>query len=320
MNPRPTMETLEFCYPVGYGPHESLSGSGRNGDEAQAFGNTDGQSDLKTERSTTEASNHTPWYLSRPVRAIPGLKWFYCWLVDDRSEFLPVPVNPDSKAIELGCATGKYLSKLRSMGWQAEGVELVESAAAAARELGFSTHVGTLDSAELSGDHYDGAFAWHVLEHVPDPRGVLAEFHRILKDDAYLAFSVPNVACWEPRIFGRNWYVWELPRHLQFYSPSSIRQLLKETGFKEIKVVHQRTLLNIVGSTALLVKRFLPESRLAEKLLAYPDHPTMWWQLLMAPMAIFLATIGQGGRLTVIARCNKSSHGARSAVSDQTSE
>ncbi|MGZ0175030.1 MAG: class I SAM-dependent methyltransferase, partial [Planctomycetales bacterium] len=229
MNPRPTLDTLAFCYPAGYGPHEPSSEfvsrrAGETGSEA-----TSNQTASQPEHSVSETPLQVPWYLSKPVRAIPGLKRFYYWLSDDRSEFLPAPTNPDSKALELGCATGKYLLKLRDSGWQAEGIELVESAAAAAQELGFSIHIGTLESARLKTAHYDGAFAWHVLEHLPDPRAALMEFHRVLKDNAQIAFSVPNVACWEPTVFGRSWYVWELPRHLQFYSPASIRRLLTET-------------------------------------------------------------------------------------------
>jgi SAM-dependent methyltransferase len=305
MNPRPTLETLAYCYPAGYGPHEpSIEYVPQDVSETGAK-STSSQTVRQPDQSAAETTSKVPWYLSKPVRSIPGLKHLYYWLSDDRSEFLPAPADADSKAIELGCATGKYLLKLRDAGWLAEGVELVESAAAAAQKLGFPTHVGTLESAGLNTAKYDGAFAWHVLEHLPDPRAALIEFHRVLKDDAQLAFSVPNVACWEPAFFGRSWYVWELPRHLQFYSPASLRRLLTETGFDEIRIVHQRTLLNVIGSFALLIKRFRPESRLANKLLAYPDHPRMWWQLLLAPAAIFLAMIRQGGRLTVIARCNK---------------
>lgn len=306
MNPQPTLETLSLCYPVGYGPHEPARENHDGRDPASdAKSGTDPEGPPVIE-SAPSASSNSPWYLSKVVRGIPGLKSLYYWLSDNRSEVLPAPVSDDCKAIELGCATGKYLVKLRDAGWSAEGIELVESAAVEAQSMGFPTHVGTLESAKLVPDSYHGAFAWHVLEHLPDPRATLIEFHRALKNDGVLAFSVPNVSCWEPVIFGRSWCVWELPRHLQFYGPASIRRLLTETGFDDIRIVHQRTLLNVVGSVALLLKRVSPNSKLARKMQAYPDHPSMWWQLLLAPAAIFLATIRQGGRLTVIARCNKS--------------
>lgn len=306
MNPRPTLATLPLCYPVGYGPHEP-AGVTRTGRETTTESKpaTDSHESSATE-SAQLASSNSPWYLNNAVRGIPGLKSLYYWLSDNRSEVLPAPASDHCKAVELGCATGKYLVRLHDAGWIAEGIELVESAAAEARSMGFPTHVGTLESAELPGNSYGGAFAWHVLEHLPDPRATLTEFHRVLKNDGILAFSSPNVSCWEPVVFGRSWYVWELPRHLQFYGPGSIRRLLTETGFDEIRIVHQRTLLNVVGSVALFLKRVSPNSKLARKMLSYPDHPSMWWQLLLAPAAIFLAAIRQGGRLTVVARCNKS--------------
>lgn len=306
MNPRPTLATLSLCYPVGYGPHEPAKDSRTEIVQGATSESATDSNEAASELAADSARSKSPWYLSGLVRGIPGLKSLYYWLSDNRSEVLPEPKTDNCKAIELGCATGKYLVRLRDAGWNAEGIELVESAAVEAKNLGFQTHIGTLDSANLDANSYQAAFAWHVLEHLPDPRAALTEFHRILQSGGTLAFSIPNVSCWEPVIFGRNWYVWELPRHLQFYGPASIRRLLGETGFDEIRIVHQRTLLNVIGSVALSMQRIFPRSRLAKKLLAYPDHPSMWWQLLLAPAAIFLAMIRQGGRLTVIARCNKS--------------
>jgi len=308
MNPQPTLKSLPLCYPDGYGPHETVFTSNPDlasvdlplQDEPAASGELHSAVD-----STRQPTHRSPWYLSSIVRSIPGVKSLYHWLADNRSEHIPTPQTDDSRAIELGCATGKYLTKLRDAGWEAEGVELVESAAKESRRSGFQVHVGTLESANLAANSYDGAFAWHVLEHLPDPKASLAEFHRVLKDDGWLALSIPNVSCWEPVVFGQMWYLWDMPRHLHFWGPFSIRQLLVETGFHEIRVIHQRTLLNVVGSLALCLKHRWPQSRLTKKLVDYPNHPTMWWQLLLAPAAIFLAMIHQGGRLTVIARCQK---------------
>lgn len=310
MTPRPTLKTLPLCYPDGYGPHEPVVTTGPDS-SITALPTSDESSPATSNalptavESSQQPSDQSPWYLSGVVRSIPGLRSFYHWLTDSRSEFLPSPESDNARAIELGCATGKFLLRLQDAGWKAEGIELVESAAEESRSLGFHVHAGTLESASVESNTYDGAFAWHVLEHLPDPRASLIEFHRVLNNDGWLAFSIPNVSCWEPVVFGRMWYLWEIPRHLHFFGPSRIRQLLIETGFNEIRIIHQRTLLNVVGSLALCLKQRWPHSSLTEKLLDYPNHPRMWWQILLAPAAIFLATMRQGGRLTVIARCHK---------------
>lgn len=299
MNPCPAVDSLAACYPTAYGPHAN-----------RATQTDDPNSEVSaTERpfeTTTPSTVSSPWYLSSGFRRIPGLRTLYYWLSDTRSNYLPAAKPGSPRAVELGCATGDFLVKLAEAGWQAEGVELVKSAATEAQRKGFPVHVGTLKSAALSTDTYDAAFAWMVIEHLRDPRAELREFHRILKHEGRLAFSVPNVSCWEPIVFGRNWYVWEVPRHLQYFGPRSLRKLLTESGFDHVQIVHQRNILNVFGSLGIALRQLRPKSKLAERLIDCPNRLGMWWQLLLAPAAIFLAMLRQGGRLTIIARCNKS--------------
>jgi SAM-dependent methyltransferase len=141
-----------------------------------------------------------------------------------------------------------------------------------------------------------------VIEHVPDAKETLRRLHSLLKPGATLLFSIPNAGCWEPWFFGRNWYVWELPRHLHYFTPTSIRKLLQECGFTDITIIHQRNLSNVVGSVALSILARRPESRLGRWLLEYPDRPTMATKLFLAPFAHILAWLHQGGRLTISAR------------------
>lgn len=299
MNPRPTLETLAACYPSGYGPH-------RKQEDGDA-GSVDQIVDAHGESQSPSATTAKPWYLSSFVRSIPGLKSLYRWLSDTRSTVLPAAPQEGSRALELGCGTGQFLQSLNRVGWNCEGVELVTAAAEQARQRGFEIHEGTLESAQFPDCRFDAAFAWHVLEHLPDVRSSLVELHRVLKPNGLLAFSLPNVGCWEPYVFGRNWYVWELPRHLHFFNPSRLRRLLEETGFEEIRIEHQRNSSYVVGSLGLLLRRILPNSKMTASLIEYPNHPTMWGQLAMAPFAIVMAWLRQGGRITVTARCGKNS-------------
>ncbi|MCB9951142.1 MAG: class I SAM-dependent methyltransferase [Planctomycetaceae bacterium] len=299
MNPRPTLETLAACYPSGYGPHRSQEhGDGCSVDQPK---------DLKSESQAASSNTSQPWYLRSFVRSIPGLKSLYRWLSDTRSTVLPAAPDEGSRALELGCGTGQFLESLKAVGWNCEGVELVTAAAEQARGRGFEIHEGTLESAQFSDSSFDAAFAWHVLEHLPDVRSSLIELHRVLKPQGLLACSMPNVGCWEPYVFGGNWYLWEWPRHLHFFNPKRLRRLLEETGFEEIRIEHQRNSLNVVGSLGLLLRRMFPNSRLAARILEFPNRPTMWGQLAMAPFAIVMAWLHQGGRITVTARCRKNS-------------
>jgi len=91
----------------------------------------------------------------------------------------------------------------------------VALAAEEATRRGFQVHTGTPESASLISETYAAAFAWMVIEHLPNPCETLLELKRVLRPDGWLVFSVPNAGCWEPYVFDRNWWCYELPRHLQ---------------------------------------------------------------------------------------------------------
>jgi SAM-dependent methyltransferase len=287
MNPRPTAATLHRCYPDSYGPHLA--------------------SPPDIDKPDVCVTPERPWYLRYlPLRYVPGLKPLYHWLTDDFSQ--PLPPKPattasseNPRAFELGCSTGGYLSRLAADGWDVVGVEPSESASEKARASGLTVHTGVLDFVSLPEASFDSAAAWMVIEHVLYPLTTLRQIHRLLKPGGTLLISIPNTGCWEPRVFRSAWYVWELPRHLQFYTPRSIRNVLESAGFNNVRVSHQRNVLNIIGSSGILLRRFSLTRRLGDRLLRYPDSPNMWIQLIISPIARLLSLIRQGGRLTIMA-------------------
>jgi SAM-dependent methyltransferase len=289
MNPRPTAESLAACYPAGYSPHQPAENQpAESGDHAD---------------SAPKPAQRTPWYLSRWARAIPGLRSLYYWLTDTNSVFIPDLPSENARAVELGCAAGRFLEVLRSRGWAAQGVELVPEPAAEARKHGFEVHVGTFEEAHLADATFDAAFAFKVIEHLADPLHTLQEFRRVLKPGGWFVFSIPNAGSWEARLFGRYWSDYELPRHLQHFTVDSIHQFLKKAGFTEVRVMHQRTVLGLIGSLGVVFSEWLPRSRIGPTLKRwYRENPPMWVYLMTAAVIKPIIAIFGSGRLTIVAR------------------
>ena len=291
LNPRPNEATIGACYPSDYGPYKT------NVDAAESAG---------SERQAVEPAGDsnqpqtTPWYLSKWFRMIPGPKWLYYWLTDFKTQF--VPDVPPGRALDVGCAGGDFLVTLRDAGWQVEGVELMPEPAAVARSRGFDVADGTLEAAGFDANRFNAVFASMVLEHLHEPRETLAEIHRVLSEDGWFVFTVPNFGCWERLVFGGYWRGLELPRHLQHYTPRRLRQLLNDFGFDRVQVIHQRNLNNIIATVGLWLRERPWGKRLGQSLIEFTDRPTMWWQLVLAIPAKVLAFFRQGGRLTVVAR------------------
>ncbi len=283
LNPRPTCECIGQFYPDDYSPH--------------ARQNTEAQEEIQG------AETKTPWYLSRSVRGVPGLRGLYYWLKETQSVIVPSVDKPEPRALELGCAGGRFLEVLRKRGWQAEGLEPAEAPVAEARSRGFRVHHGPFAPGIYPPRSQDAVFAWMVLEHLHDPRGTLKEIRSILKPQGWIVFSVPNWGCWEPSLMGRYWYPLEPPIHLHQFTPRTLRRMLAEAGFEQIHVIHQRNVLNLVGSTGLWLREKFPQGRLGPKLLDFVCSPSVRGQLALAPIAKALAWFHQGGRLTVTAKC-----------------
>lgn len=139
--------------------------------------------------------------------------------------------NRAGRLLDVGCATGIFLDGMRQKGWQVQGVEPVERAASYARSrFGLDVFGGMLEDAALPAASFDAITMWDVLEHVHEPRQVLAELARLLRPGGVLVLGLPNPDSFEAHLFGPFWQGWDLPRHLNLYRPTLLRAHLARYG------------------------------------------------------------------------------------------
>lgn len=147
------------------------------------------------------------------------------------------------RLLDVGCGTGFQLAAAATRGWEVEGVEVSNSAASYARSHhGVVVHTGTLASVGLPDDSFDAAILSHVVEHVPDPVGLLKDVSRILRPGGVALIAVPNASgliyaaynlLHRARgTYGRTTFSCSLfpPSHLTAYNPSSIKALVGRGG------------------------------------------------------------------------------------------
>jgi SAM-dependent methyltransferase len=158
---------------------------------------------------------------------------------------------PNGRLLDVGCGSGDWLLTMRGFGWQVQGMDFDENAVKAARQNGLDVGCGSLEQQEYPDNSFDAVTLNHVIEHVPDPVGTLAECARILKPGGKLVVLTPNSSSLGHSVFKQNWRGLEPPRHLHIFSNRSMRLLLARAGFKQISI-HPQIARSVIHESILL--------------------------------------------------------------------
>jgi 2-polyprenyl-3-methyl-5-hydroxy-6-metoxy-1,4-benzoquinol methylase len=212
--------------------------------------------------------------------------------------------------LDVGCGSGTLLGLLRQRGFRPVGVDFSPKAAEiAARENGVRVLVGSLADAAFPDGSFDIVTLFHVMEHVTNPRGVLAEVSRILKRDGCVILQVPNIDSWQFRLFGAKWYGLDIPRHVIDYSKDAMLTLLKECGFVVRRVRHFNLRDNAPAFVSSLFPSLDPVSRAVRQRnrnvresvpIAWARHIAYLLLVLCAhPLALLESAFGHGATLMI---------------------
>ena len=98
----------------------------------------------------------------------------------------------NNRALEIGFGAGFSLSALTRAGWNAEGVEVSESAVRHGESQGFKAFHGELAEARYEDGSFDLVIATELLEHVPDPSAIIREIARISRPGGLFWGTTPN--------------------------------------------------------------------------------------------------------------------------------
>lgn len=148
--------------------------------------------------------------------------------------------SPDSRILEIGAATGEFLYELRKHGRpNIFGVEFSADAAHVAQSrYQLDIRVGQLEDFDISANSIDLVLMRHVLEHLPDPSRTMKTIARILKPRGYCIFTIPNIDSHTVRIFGEDWYGYQIPRHFFLFPRHTLVRLLTMAGLRMERLIY----------------------------------------------------------------------------------
>jgi SAM-dependent methyltransferase len=115
-----------------------------------------------------------------------------------------------------------------------------DCAKTAETKSGAHVFVGNILDAPFPPESFDVITCFDVLEHLYEPRQVMARVSEWLKPGGIFYVLVPNADSAEARVFRSYWHGLEVPRHLFHYSPASLKFLAESAGLREISLETRR--------------------------------------------------------------------------------
>jgi SAM-dependent methyltransferase len=174
---------------------------------------------------------------------------------------------PHGVLLEVGSGTGEFVATAASQGYEAYGCEPSPWAAERARELGGDVMTG--DLAQWQATHagqVDAIASWHVLEHIHEPRELLARMREVLRPGGLLLLEVPNYGSVAAALDPLAWVGPALEDHVFHFTPAALTALLEQEGFGVESCLEHTT--RVYGSTAMW-----PSERERWALAGQPDVP-----------------------------------------------
>ncbi len=141
---------------------------------------------------------------------------------------------PNGKILDVGCATGEFLTVAKKSGYLAEGLELSKWSSEIARKKKIKVYRERLkELAKKYPERYEVITLFGVIEHFEFPIEEISNIYTLLKPGGILVIWTGNVNSISSRILRRNWWYWQ-GQHIQYFSHKSLNLLAKNSGFEHI--------------------------------------------------------------------------------------
>jgi 2-polyprenyl-3-methyl-5-hydroxy-6-metoxy-1,4-benzoquinol methylase len=129
--------------------------------------------------------------------------------------------------LDIGAGTGAFLHHMKGKGWNVEGVE-PDSGAIERSSKEYGLQLKPSDHLfRFPEKSFDVITMWHVLEHVHDLHGYIAQIKKICKPGGKIFIAVPNYTSNDAEHYLSSWAAYDVPRHLYHFSPAAIHELMK---------------------------------------------------------------------------------------------
>jgi SAM-dependent methyltransferase len=146
-----------------------------------------------------------------------------------------------NRLLEVGSGAGLFLKAAERAGWDVAGLELSHEGAAFARDrLSLDVRTEAAEAMSFEPESFDVAVMFDVIEHLFDPRAVLAATRRVLKPGGLVVVSTPNFDALSRRALGVDWTTLSPLEHVYYFTESTLARMLVACGFRNVRFERMR--------------------------------------------------------------------------------
>jgi len=136
------------------------------------------------------------------------------------------------RLLEIGCAYGFFLQEAKAY-FEVCGIELSQGAAEHCRRSGLPVVQGIADEETLRRlGKMDAIVLLDVIEHLPDPRDILALCADQLNPGGVIVVTTGDFGSVLARLTGAKWRLMTPPQHLWFFTRESMMRLSAAVGLE----------------------------------------------------------------------------------------
>lgn len=147
-------------------------------------------------------------------------------------------LQPGSRVLEVGCASGTLLSILREAGHEVYGVDLSSRFADMAKKLyGLEVAVGDFTGMAWPACHIDAVILLGTISNLKNLSFALDCINAMLKPNGILIFNFPNSGSLVARLYGDKFWMFA-PSVSSFMSVAGCRDVLSKHGFHVKRIRH----------------------------------------------------------------------------------